>query len=148
MADVRKTLRFLFLAIFIGVGAFMLIQFAVSQWRARDLEKKVLASCRVTVVGEYSGFPPALRVEFVNDSGRDISPTHFRLVFYCNDRQVSRLDKNFSIKPGDKLNLLLESKASGVPPSPGSRINYELSVYPMYKRNLPTIRGEMILKNP
>ena len=64
---------------------------------------------------------------------------------------VSNISKNFSIKPGDKLNLLLESKASGPPPSPGSRINYVLVVIPvfgMYNRQLPTIRGEMTLKNP
>jgi hypothetical protein len=151
MAGVGRTLRFLFFTACIGAVAFILVQAAVSRWRTRDFENKVLASCRLTVVGEDQGFPPALRAEFVNDSGRDLSPTHIRLVFYRGDRQVSRLDKNYSIKAGETLNLLLESTASGdgaPPPPPGSRIRYSLLVFPLNKRPLPEIRGEMILRNP
>jgi hypothetical protein len=150
MAGVGKTLRLLFFAGCIGVVAFILIQAAVSGWRNRDVENKILASCRLAVLGEDPGFPPALRIELVNGSGRDLSPTHIRLVFYLADRQVSRLDENHPLQAGETLKLLLQSIASGdgaPPPPTGSRIRYSLLVFPLSKRPLPEIRGDMILEN-
>jgi hypothetical protein len=152
MAGAKKVIERIFIVAMAGVFILLLIQAASSWWKDRKFQKDVLASCRATVVEADPAFPPGLLVEFENKGRIDLSPTHVRLVFYHDDREISRLDRDLSIKPMEKGTVRLKSAAKngsiGSPPPPGSRVRYSIMIYPLYKKPLPEITGDLILKNP
>jgi hypothetical protein len=152
MAGAKKAIERTFIVALAGVAIFFAIRAASSWWKDRKFQKDVLASCRAAVVEVDPAFPPGLLVEFENEGRIELSPTHVRLVFYHNDREISRLDKDLSIKPMEKGTIRLKSSvergSTGSPPPPGFRVRYSLMIYPLNKKPLPEITGDLILKNP
>jgi hypothetical protein len=135
-----------------GLAVSVAIRAASSRWNDRKFQNDVLASCRAAVVEVDPAFPPGLLVEFANEGRIDLSPTHVRLVFYHDEREISRLDRDLSIKPMEKGTVRLKSSvergSAGSPPRPGSRVRYSLMVYPLYRHPLPQITGELTLSGP
>jgi len=152
MAGAKKIIERTFFIALAGVVIFLLIQ-AASSWRNdRMFQKNVLTSCRAAVVEVDPAFPPGLLVEFENRGRIELSPTHVRLVFYRGEREISRLDRDLSIKPMEKGTIRLKSAAingpTGSPPPPGSKVRYSLMIFPLNKKPLPELTGDLILKNP
>lgn len=147
MAELRKTIEraFLFLA------ALVILAQAVSiflGWReGRRIGREIWEGARVAVVRADLRFPPALLLRYENASRWAIGRTHFRLTFEAEGQVVARTDRDYGeLGPGKSADVLLQSvPASSAPKAMGSgtRLSYNLVVYPNNKKPLPTISGAL-----
>jgi hypothetical protein len=119
-------------------------------WReGRKIGREIWEGARAAVVRADQRFPPALLLKYENASRWPIGKTHFRLTFEREGQVVARTDRDYGeLGPGKSADILLQSVAASSPKAidPGTRLRYNLVVYPNNKKPLPIISGDLDFK--
>jgi hypothetical protein len=148
-----KPKKALQIAFFTVVAIAVLAQAAsvYSQWRTgRQIRADIWKSARVTVLKTDPRFPPGLLVEYLNGSRYAIEKTRFKLTFMLGIQVVAATEREFrEMRPGKTEHVLLksvETPAFATPPPPGTKLAYNLVVFPGQRKPLPIITGEIEIR--